>query len=99
MDLDTEIDVTRVQFYGDTNFYQGTRDQIVKLIILFKEAGILDRDLRIRMLREWTGLAGLKSSNELSLHVASRMIHHLCDGEGNLTFDGLAFLTYLSFRA
>jgi len=99
MDLETQIEITRVQFYGDIQFYKPTREQIIKLIILFKEAGILDREMRIEMIRQWTGLTTLQSSNDLTRHIASRMIDHLCDEDGDLTFDGIDFLNDLSFRA
>ena len=99
MNLDEELTITRTLFSGDVFFNSPTTKQLQKLIITLKDAGIKDRDLRLQMLREWTGLNRINSSKHLTLHIISVMIDHLCGDTGGITFDGIRFLTLLSFKA
>jgi len=98
MNLDQDIQATRTLMNGDTSFVGITKKQTQKLVIAFRNAGVLDRNVRINMLREWTGIMHLESSQNLTLHTASVMINHICLPGGNLDFDGLIFLTKLADR-
>ena len=97
MDLNTEIIATRTNFQGDDTFAPSTYPQQQKLAICFQNAGIKDRDDRIAILRLWTGIKQIKTSKNLTLHVASQMIEYLCVKNGGLSTNGLLFLTFASF--
>ena len=96
--LETDIIATRSQFNGDSEFIPVTRKQVQKLIICFKHSGIHDRDLRIGILREWTGIERLPSTNKLTLHTAGVMIDYLCVPDGGLSFDGLRFIIRIASK-
>ena len=97
--LGQEIQATRSLMNGDRTYYPNTIKQRQKLAILFKEAGIESRALRIGILQEWTGLVMVSSSKDLTLHTTSVMIDYLCGGEGGINFDGIRFLTEIKDRA
>lgn len=97
--LDQEIQATRTLMNGDRSFYPNTAKQRQKLAILFREAGIESRALRIGILQEWTGHFMISSSKDLTLHTTSVMIDYLNGREGGLSFDGLLFITSIKERA
>lgn len=99
--LDSEIGAMRMLFNDGT--YNGlTPGQRGKLFALFAEAGIKGEDmrsLRIEMLREWTGIEQLDSSNHLTFTTANKMIGYLVGGNDELSWDGAVFLAELEGRA
>ena len=100
--LDTEIQVTRLNFNGDNRDYGPTMDQLTSLNSLIGQ-GLTDhrRALRIEILREWTGIEKLQSTKNLTLGMVSQMIDYLKVEETNkweLHNNGKRFLTELEQR-
>ena len=99
MYLDDEIAITRTLFRGDMFQVPARPKQIQKLMIIFREAGINGRLIRMCILQLWVDDPQLKSSKDLTLHVVSKMIDYLCDQNGWLSWDGALFLALFSRRA
>jgi hypothetical protein len=93
-----EVNATRLLFNGHSRGMNASRPQVTKLLILFKEYGGEDRDIRIEMLKAWTGIERLDTSSRLSMQTASVMIDYLTE-EGGLTFDGIRFFFSLEDEA
>jgi hypothetical protein len=93
-----EVNATRLLFNGRSRGMNASRPQVTKLLILFKEYGAKDRDIRIEMLKAWTGIDRLDTSSRLSMRTASVMIEYLTEN-GGLTFDGIRFFFSLEDEA
>jgi hypothetical protein len=98
--LDDEIGAMRMLFNNGT-FNGLTPRQRGKLHGLFKDYGFESekRDIRIAMLKIWTGIGMLSSSNQLTFNTAHEMINYLVRGGDGLSWDGAAFLSELEKRA